>query len=188
MYLNKYAKRFCIFPHEVREVACWFDYWSTDPDCSPWIAILRGLRRLHDARPPFQGHTWNVPCVLFLLRWPVIFHCSNEPQNDHNLQRVQKPDICLMFRAIVFQYWLQSHNSLTLSYVQQVAIEGGSLVVGKGEPYKLPTDLTVRWHLMLDSLPLPRHHLGLRLTNCVLGEFSTHWVSCRSRCCVMIMS
>ncbi len=49
---------------KVSEVACWFDWWSVDPDCSPQLAFLEHLEQ---RKTFFERHThlqrefWNVP-------------------------------------------------------------------------------------------------------------------------------
>lgn len=39
---------------------CWFDYNSEDPNCSPYLGILRYLQKRKQAMPRSQGRTWDI--------------------------------------------------------------------------------------------------------------------------------
>jgi len=49
---------------EVDRHACWFDYFSEDPMCSPYLAVLRALAERKHHFPPSPGRFWNAEAAL----------------------------------------------------------------------------------------------------------------------------
>mmetsp|Transcript_22408 Transcript_22408/g.39935 ORF Transcript_22408/g.39935 Transcript_22408/m.39935 type:complete len:539 (+) Transcript_22408:181-1797(+) len=49
---------------EVDRHACWFNYHSEDPECSPFLAVLRALEERKRRFPPFHGRFWNAEAAL----------------------------------------------------------------------------------------------------------------------------
>jgi len=50
--------------HEVDQHACWFDYYSELPDCSPFLAVIRALEERKQHFPPTAGRFWNAEAAL----------------------------------------------------------------------------------------------------------------------------
>jgi len=49
---------------EVARHVCWFDYFSDDPNCSPFLATIRALEERKRRFPPYQGRFWNAEAAL----------------------------------------------------------------------------------------------------------------------------
>merc|ERR1712187_854448 len=49
---------------EVDRNSCWFDYYSDDPGCSPYLAVLSALEERRRRFPPHQGRFWNTGPLL----------------------------------------------------------------------------------------------------------------------------
>jgi len=46
---------------EVDQHACWFDYYSERPNCSPYLAVIRALEERKVHFPATVDRFWNVP-------------------------------------------------------------------------------------------------------------------------------
>lgn len=88
---------------KLEENACWFNWYSTDENCSPYLLIQRRLRRLLEARAPRQPRFWSVeedlfgsdpgepPLVFAHLRRPTRFKdFSDEGSNFSYLAPIQE--------------------------------------------------------------------------------------------------
>jgi len=58
--------------------ACWFDYYSEDPDCSPYLRTMRFLEKKLELRPAFH-RWWNSPMEFIEggmahLNRPSVYH------------------------------------------------------------------------------------------------------------------
>lgn len=49
---------------EVDRHACWFDYMSEDPECSPYLAMLRTLEKRKRQFPVRHGRFWNAEAAF----------------------------------------------------------------------------------------------------------------------------
>jgi hypothetical protein len=58
----------------VDATACWFDWYSTDPSCSPLLAITRALERRKERFPRYHGHFWNSPYKESAPPRRTLFH------------------------------------------------------------------------------------------------------------------
>lgn len=66
---------------EVDRHACWFNYFSERPDCSPFFAVMRALEERKRSFPPSPGRFWNAEAALAgmghdLPRRTTRFHVS----------------------------------------------------------------------------------------------------------------
>lgn len=49
---------------EVDRHACWFDYMSEDPTCSPYLAVISALEERKRRFPSYHGRFWNAEVAL----------------------------------------------------------------------------------------------------------------------------
>jgi len=90
------------FPEDVRQMkmnvdahACWFDYYSTDPNCSPFLKVMRGLEDRLQKRPIWHRY-WNtggLPDELAHLSRPTLFHSwINDTRGKDAFHWLKDPD------------------------------------------------------------------------------------------------
>lgn len=93
--LYKYLEWFVLYnPDSVQAMksnlekyACWFDYYSDDPNCSPYLRTMRFLEKKLELRPAFH-RWWNSPMELIEggmahLHRPSVHH-TWEPEIGNN--------------------------------------------------------------------------------------------------------
>eukprot|EP00397_Hematodinium_sp_SG-2012_P032305 GEMP01034388.1.p1 GENE.GEMP01034388.1~~GEMP01034388.1.p1 ORF type:complete len:438 (+),score=63.67 GEMP01034388.1:586-1899(+) len=73
--------------HNIDAHACWFDYYSADPNCSPFLKTIRALEERLEKRPRWYRY-WNTPRSfaeddMAHLSRPTLFHSYvNETKNS----------------------------------------------------------------------------------------------------------
>ena len=96
----------------VREVECWFNYYSKDPNCSPFLGILRQLEIRKQRFPSYSGKWWagdlHQPWVERDGR-PTVNRIREVMEDPEDQKKCLHPDVTFTNATVIHGYWKGTH-------------------------------------------------------------------------------